>query len=60
MGLKMYPLIFDLFSGRGLRFSSSKEHVLEIFYHLSANTAEETILDRILPYIVSISTLTAW
>ena len=39
---------------RGLRLSSSKLQVLEILCELSKHTAAETILDRILPYIVSV------
>lgn len=39
---------------RGLHHSQSKLHSLEILLELAENVSEETILDRILPYIVSI------
>jgi phosphoinositide-3-kinase regulatory subunit 4 len=39
---------------RGLKHSSSKIYCLEILQQLAENTTSETILDRILPYIVSI------
>lgn len=38
---------------RGLHHSQSKLHSLEILLELAANVSDETILDRILPYIVS-------
>lgn len=40
---------------RGLHHSQSKLHSLEILLELAENVSDETILDRILPYIVSIS-----
>lgn len=40
---------------RGLHHSQSKLQSLEILLELAENTSDETILDRILPYIVSIS-----
>lgn len=39
---------------RGLHHSQSKLHSLEILLELAENVSDETILDRILPYIVSI------
>lgn len=39
---------------RGLHHSQSKLQSLEILLELAENTSDETILDRILPYIVSI------
>nr|CAD7263978.1 unnamed protein product [Timema shepardi] len=36
---------------RGLRHCTSKFHCLDILLELSAHTSDETILDRILPYI---------
>lgn len=39
---------------RGLHYSQSKLHSLEILLELAENVSDETILDRILPYIVSI------
>lgn len=47
-------IFLNLLFPSGLRFSTSKLQVLEILYQLSRHTAEETILDRILPYIVNI------
>lgn len=38
---------------RGLNHCSSKIHCLEILHKLAQHTSSETILDRILPYIVS-------
>ena len=38
---------------RGLHHSQSKLQSLEILLELAENTSDETILDRILPYIVS-------
>lgn len=38
---------------RGLHHSQSKLHSLEILLELAENVSDETILDRILPYIVS-------
>lgn len=38
---------------RGLRDCTSKLHSLEILHELAKHANEETILDRILPYIVS-------
>lgn len=38
---------------RGLHYSQSKLQSLEIFLELAEHTSDETILDRILPYIVS-------
>lgn len=38
---------------RGLYHCSSKIHCLEILHKLAQHTSSETILDRILPYIVS-------
>lgn len=38
---------------RGLHHSQSKLQSLEILLELAKNTSDETILDRILPYIVS-------
>ncbi|XP_058442985.1 phosphoinositide 3-kinase regulatory subunit 4 [Malaya genurostris] len=40
---------------RGLKFCSSKLASLEIFRKLAANTTSETILDRILPYILHLA-----
>lgn len=40
---------------RGLHHSQSKLHSLEILLELAENVSDETILDRILPYIVSIT-----
>lgn len=40
---------------RGLNHCSSKIHCLEILVKLAHHTSSETILDRILPYIVSIT-----
>lgn len=40
---------------RGLHHSQSKLHSLEILLELAENVSDETILDRILPYIVSIA-----
>lgn len=40
---------------RGLHHSQSKLHSLEILLELAENVSDETILDRILPYIVSIN-----
>lgn len=40
---------------RGLHHSQSKLYSLEILLELAENVSDETILDRILPYIVSIS-----
>ncbi|XP_070507478.1 phosphoinositide 3-kinase regulatory subunit 4 [Chironomus tepperi] len=37
---------------RGLNHCSSKIHCLEILYKLAQHTSSETILDRILPYIL--------
>jgi len=39
---------------RGLHYSQSKLHSLEILLELAENVSDETILDRILPYIVNI------
>jgi phosphoinositide-3-kinase regulatory subunit 4 len=39
---------------RGLHHSQSKLHSLDILLELAENVSDETILDRILPYIVSI------
>lgn len=39
---------------RGLKYCKSKLHCLEILQQLSMYTTAETVLDRILPYIVSI------
>lgn len=39
---------------RGLHHSQSKLHSLEILLELAENVSDETILDRILPYIVSV------
>lgn len=40
---------------RGLHHSQSKLHSLEILLELAENVSDETILDRILPYIVSVN-----
>lgn len=40
---------------RGLHHSQSKLYSLEILLELAENVSDETILDRILPYIVSIN-----
>lgn len=37
---------------RGLKYCKSKLHCLEILQQLSMYTTAETVLDRILPYIV--------
>lgn len=37
---------------RGLKYCKTKLHCLEILHQLSMNTTSETVLDRILPYIV--------
>lgn len=42
---------------RGLHHSQSKLYSLEILLELAENVSDETILDRILPYIVSIHIL---
>lgn len=39
---------------RGLKYCKSKLHCLEILQQLSMYTTAETVLDRILPYIVGI------
>lgn len=39
---------------RGLKYCKTKLHCLEILQQLSMYTTSETVLDRILPYIVSI------
>lgn len=39
---------------RGLNYCNSKIHCLEILRKLAQHTTSETILDRILPYIVSL------
>lgn len=38
---------------RGLKFCNTKLHCLEILQQLSMHTTAETVLDRIIPYIVS-------
>lgn len=38
---------------RGLKYCKTKLHCLEILQQLSMYTTSETVLDRILPYIVS-------
>jgi phosphoinositide-3-kinase regulatory subunit 4 len=37
---------------RGLKYCNSKLHCLEILHKIAENTSSETILDRILPYIL--------
>lgn len=39
---------------RGLQYCKTKLHCLEILHQLSMHTTSETVLDRILPYIVCI------
>lgn len=39
---------------RGLKYCKTKLHCLEILQQLSMYTTSETVLDRILPYIVSV------
>jgi phosphoinositide-3-kinase, regulatory subunit 4 len=41
---------------RGLHHSNSKLYCLEILQQLAANTASETILDRLLPFILYLAT----
>lgn len=45
---------------RGLHHCTSKLYTLEILQLLCENSSSETILDRILPYIVSIVSNDAW
>lgn len=42
---------------RGLQYCKTKLYCLEILQQLSVHTTSETVLDRILPYIVSDITL---
>lgn len=41
---------------RGLQYCKTKLYCLDILQHLSKHTTSETVLDRILPYIVCMHT----